>query len=327
MDANTYLKWITFECKSTPYAFDAFCETTGRTTVRAQSQCATQILVNFVNELKRLRRFDDSLIIVHSDHGNILPSSNSQWIKARLRSHNSLLLIKPAGVAASEPLASNNSNVTLTDIVPGIRSFVRQQQGGAAEAIWWHSTGGRVGKRIRHFYSVVAEERMQRFTIQGQQLVAEEVIPIRVKTGAAENSLAVVPIVAINTVVESESGWLSTGVEVHTGLPDTQGSSVAYGTKSYRFYLPVRSRVQIEARAITPDGNSNSSLMRMNALTPKVWQMPFPNSWQWQVGETFWDLDKGMHKISLEYVEKFHLDQIRIMAVPLSEQIGPEVAE
>ena len=54
--------------KSAPQ--DADCETSKEATATTQSQCAPQLLVDFVDELKALKKFQESLIIVHGDHGD-----------------------------------------------------------------------------------------------------------------------------------------------------------------------------------------------------------------------------------------------------------------
>jgi hypothetical protein len=92
-----------------------------------QASCATSLIRDFVEELRDLNRFESSLIVIHGDHGARfdvtgeglveLPDDvfSEEWSDARSRP---LLLIKPAGVDSSNPLAVSTYPALLTDIMP-----------------------------------------------------------------------------------------------------------------------------------------------------------------------------------------------------------------
>lgn len=112
-----------------PYVMSADCEyTEGEETAPSeQAACTTSLIVDLVEELKDLNRFESSHIVIHGDHGarfgmagdelRQVPQDfgSEEWNEARSRS---LLLIKPAGADAEEPLAVSEYPALLTDIMP-----------------------------------------------------------------------------------------------------------------------------------------------------------------------------------------------------------------
>ena len=80
-----------------------------------QAGCATKLLVDFVERLKELGRFDNSLVIAHADHGVYKPE-NSVENSAERVSLRALLLIKPIG--SDGELAVSDVKSTVIDIAP-----------------------------------------------------------------------------------------------------------------------------------------------------------------------------------------------------------------
>ena len=80
-----------------------------------QAGCATKLLVDFVERLKELGRFDNSLVIAHADHG-VYDPENSVENPAERTSLRTLLLIKPIG--SNGDLAVSNVKCTVIDIAP-----------------------------------------------------------------------------------------------------------------------------------------------------------------------------------------------------------------
>lgn len=94
-----------------------------------QSQCATKIMQDFIETLKRLNRYDSSIIIFQSDHGSRFSLENNQlvnvegkgrrspeWTRARSRA---LLLFKAVG-ANQDNLIIDNFPASLLDIAPSL---------------------------------------------------------------------------------------------------------------------------------------------------------------------------------------------------------------
>ena len=86
-----------------------------KTTQLEQAGCATKLLVDFVERLKELGRFDNSLVIAHADHGVYEPESSAEKAAERV-SLRALLLIKPIG--SDGELAASDVKSTLIDIAP-----------------------------------------------------------------------------------------------------------------------------------------------------------------------------------------------------------------
>ena len=120
-----------------PSVLDENCEyVPAGTDYEAQTTCATRMIVEFVDELKRLGRYDDSIIVLHSDHGSwpigLTPDETGQlgegwpalvdnrrsmsppWIDNQTRA---LLAVKRAE-AAQAPLEVSGRMTQLLDLRP-----------------------------------------------------------------------------------------------------------------------------------------------------------------------------------------------------------------
>lgn len=86
----------------------------------AQTECTLALLGSFLGELDRLGRFDDSLIVVHGDHGAPFRVRRGALVRARARSSRTPLLIKPPGRRRSEALAVCTTASSLFDVVPTV---------------------------------------------------------------------------------------------------------------------------------------------------------------------------------------------------------------
>jgi hypothetical protein len=87
-----------------PYILSKNCRILKKSTVLEQSSCANLLLLKFVRLLKKLKRYDDSLIVIQSDHGAgvEITEKGARWPShgklseeySKGRSNN-LLLVKP----------------------------------------------------------------------------------------------------------------------------------------------------------------------------------------------------------------------------------------
>jgi hypothetical protein len=122
-----------------PYALSSTCEVaTGDAGYVDQSECSLRLVAEYLDLLKKLGRFDSSLIVVHSDHGEYFPRptahlSMSPQLSTSIQQGNiygfsgydlerrakALLLVKPPRAAAL-PLTENRSRVQLLDLAPTI---------------------------------------------------------------------------------------------------------------------------------------------------------------------------------------------------------------
>jgi len=138
-----------------PYVISADCiynQNKGNTGTRfmQQVQCATSLVTNFINELKTLKRYDNSIIIIQGDHGsgwagflqgkdsNYKSSLSSQkdlkpfkkkihrWSSHHLESRSmALLMIKPQN--ANNTFKLNNEKTNLLDIYPTLATLANIQ--------------------------------------------------------------------------------------------------------------------------------------------------------------------------------------------------------
>jgi hypothetical protein len=87
-----------------------------RTSQLEQAGCATRLLVQFVERLRELDRLDDSLVIVHADHGAYDANSKAGTHSPESVSLAALLLIKPIGSQGEMTVSAAKSS--LVDVAP-----------------------------------------------------------------------------------------------------------------------------------------------------------------------------------------------------------------
>jgi hypothetical protein len=99
-----------------------------------QAHCAIKLVMSFFEELKKMKRYENSFIVVFGDHGTgwtwlspkfntdkltVVNSRYSSWNQAQLLKRTSaLLMIKPPKTEVLEPLKYSNKETQLVDILP-----------------------------------------------------------------------------------------------------------------------------------------------------------------------------------------------------------------
>jgi len=269
-------------------------------------------MIKFLNKLKGLGRFSDSLIIIHGDHGDKFKQTNGRLEKINYRSHRALLLVKAGKIDGLSPLRISRHEVSLLDIASIIREFAGSERPGSAVG---HSVLApdydKAGNANREYFIVHGDKAMTRNLVQGSELVSMERIPIP----NIENSsvyLDSIPLVPVNTIVEAESGKPSESARVANHLPGVKGRYVHGGDIAFRFILERDASVYVSARLITPSGNNDSSFLRIDDKKSDKWGMRINKTWQWQDSPTVWELEKGAHVLTIEYREPVYLDQLKI---------------
>jgi len=114
-----------------PYVLSDECDYMdgAQTSPLEQTTCANNLVAALVEELRRLDRFEQSVIVIQGDHGarfhrqgnelDQLPQDfeGEEWNDARSKS---LLLIKPAQSGINNPLVLSKYPALLTDIMPTV---------------------------------------------------------------------------------------------------------------------------------------------------------------------------------------------------------------
>ena len=87
------------------------------TNVIEQSQCALGLIGDYIELLKDLGRFDDSLILIHGDHGGPYRTQDRQLVTMnRPRSLDAVLLVKPVGTPNRGDLELVDARTSLLQI-------------------------------------------------------------------------------------------------------------------------------------------------------------------------------------------------------------------
>lgn len=312
-----------------PYVFDLNCFVSKDADTISQSQCAAHMMVEFINELKNLDRYNRSLIIIHGDHGDKFKSIDGRLQAIMYRSHRTLLLVKPGSDGPVNNMVISNSEVTLLDIAPTILASAKQQTPMSMEGQSLLDLNDLRKKRIDqrdYFVASGSGNSMQRYKINGRNLVLDDKMIIN-NTGSNMifgESVNNHTVADTNQFIEAEDGLLSEGVVIRSDLPDTSNSYVVNGSVGFKFNIETDGKYQLRARLITPSGNNNSSFLSIDGQKKHTWHMNKSKQWLWQNATVKWQLSKGEHMVVLDYREPVYLDQIELVRVVDPLATAPE---
>lgn len=102
-----------------------------------QAACAIRLVEGLLRAIERKGNYAESLILVHSDHGDT-------------RRERPLLLVKPPGRGVERPLAADDTAVQLLDIVPTVYDLLGIEHAALA-GVPLHSPAARAPREIRVF--------------------------------------------------------------------------------------------------------------------------------------------------------------------------------
>jgi hypothetical protein len=177
-----------------PFVLDDDCNYTAGvdTDGKAQARCALTLMDQLIEELKQLDRFDDSTIIIQGDHGTGFTRQGDdltienrefygpQWSKGRSRA---LLLVKPAGTDASQPLATSDRPAMTSDIMPTVFESIGLDlplESGRASLLGDDFPDRPV--RHYHFYdkddSGLPDGAVTRFSVTEEGIEKDESVPV-----------------------------------------------------------------------------------------------------------------------------------------------------
>ncbi|MFK8018132.1 MAG: sulfatase-like hydrolase/transferase [Pseudomonadales bacterium] len=295
-----------------PYVFDADCNGPGpeKTDILGQSECALKLLGQLVSKLKELNRYDDSLIVVHGDHG-----ARNEPLGGRWRSPYTLLLVKSQGQQGE--IKVSDAPISIPDLAGAFNNFFEGAGRGQAADFTALLEAQQSSRTERKFYRVRGEREMLEHVLQDGTLDKGVVKQIMAPQMDYLEQLDL-PIVPLNTEFEAEDGHLSGGVTVRDNLPGVSGSYIVNGTKTYSFELDHAAEVVVHIRVISPSGTSDSNFLRLNGGRLKLWSVGIGDNWRWSKSPHVWKLEKGRHIFSLEYREPIYIDQIKLVTKPIA---------
>jgi len=149
-----------------PFIFSELCDTDEKdwgdtpsdAAVRGQYGCAQSLIRDILDTLKRIDRFDDSMIIVQGDHGDGLrKDSSGQYHRVidRDAPHTftrPVLLVKPPREAAAAPLKISDFPARAPDIARTILATVDPAGAGNMKGVDLLGETGQAAPRPRLFY-------------------------------------------------------------------------------------------------------------------------------------------------------------------------------
>lgn len=159
-----------------------------------QSECTTKLVLKFLDTLKSLGRYDDSLIIVQSDHGgrfkledgNLVSVETSgnyseEWSLARART---LLLVKTPGRNSTDPFIASTAETTLLDLAPTVIESVGIETNMTFDGFSLADPARVIPERARyyHFFDKKGKneftDQMSRYIFENGRIKFDRVIPI-----------------------------------------------------------------------------------------------------------------------------------------------------
>lgn len=177
-----------------PNVLDSNCEYEPGITVGPleQARCANRLIIEFIEMLQAADRFDESTIVIHSDHGSgyditddgiknlqSLGLFSEEWSTSRA---DAMLLIKPSGMTADEPLQDNDVAAKVEDIMPTVyASLGLQGPFGDDRSDVFSSNFPARPERPYFFYDKGPEDvvgQMQRYIIRDRGATTADVIEV-----------------------------------------------------------------------------------------------------------------------------------------------------
>jgi hypothetical protein len=100
-----------------PYALRPDCsEGDAPTDLQEQTRCTLRLVARFLGTLRRLGRLEDSVVVIHGDHGAGWALKGGRLARDPSAEHRTLLLVKPAG--ARGPMRAGRRPARVVDIAP-----------------------------------------------------------------------------------------------------------------------------------------------------------------------------------------------------------------
>jgi hypothetical protein len=157
-----------------------------------QARCAVELVIELVEELQNLGRFEGSTLVIHGDHGANFTRTDGtlqpvfgdffspEWSDARSRS---LLLVKPAGRSSEHEMVVSDYPAMTTDIMPTVLDSVGVDPGAAdgRTSLLAVPLPERI-QRYYHFYeqdpSELPDGALHRYVISESALAPDRTIPV-----------------------------------------------------------------------------------------------------------------------------------------------------
>lgn len=297
-----------------PFVLGADCSESDSSNVITQSQCATLLATTFLDHLKRLDRYDDSLILIHGDHGERYLLNGTSLEEIEHRSHRTLLLIKPPASGSPQAFAKSDIEATLLDIAPSVYEFIGRQSAGHEGTSLLRTKHHDFIGHNRTYSVAIGESSLRQHRIDGHTLIVENDRAIPIESNNLAVSIRAAAAAPLNQVVEAENGTLTKNTSVESRLPGSNGSYTSNGSIKFRFNLAEPAIVQLQARLVAPGANNNSSYIRIDDDEAEVWHMNISKNWNWQAFDSTWKLPQGEHLLSIESREQIFLDQLKLVA-------------
>jgi hypothetical protein len=139
-----------------------------RTSRDGSYQCALQLISQFVETLKKLNRYDNSLVVIQADHGNgvfingerlqgtpvVDDKTKKLWDQRRVKA---LLLIKPPGKNGKDNFEVSQSETMLVDLFPTIMDMLGIKTNLELDGISLEGTKT-IKSRLRQFFNDEGDE-------------------------------------------------------------------------------------------------------------------------------------------------------------------------
>lgn len=296
-----------------PFVLEADCSESRSSNVVTQSQCAALLVTRFLERLKSLDRYDDSLILIHGDHGERYLVNGTSLTEIEHRSHRTLLLLKPPSANSRQPLVNSRIGATLLDIAPTIYEFIgRESLAHEGISLVHDEHDGFVGRE--RTYSVSnGENSLRQHRVDGHALIFETDRQLPVGDADIDTLISAAAPAPLNEIVEAEDGTMTKNTNVDSRLPGSHGSYTSNGSIKFHFELAEPAVVQLQARLVAPGANNNSSYIRIDNDEAEVWHMNISKNWNWQAFDSSWKLAPGKHLLSIESREQIFLDQLKLV--------------
>jgi len=179
-----------------PYVLKSNCsfDNTFKSSPIEQSRCTTNLILEFIDVLKSKASFDDSLIIIQSDHGSRFKVVNKKLVDVTKLGHysedysmaraRSLLLIKYPNTK-TQSLKISDAEPTLIDLAPTIMEVLKIDSKIDFDGISLLKSDSFLLGRLRYYHffdkkdSKERTDKFSRYIIKDNQVRFDKKIPVK----------------------------------------------------------------------------------------------------------------------------------------------------
>ena len=313
-DSNRYT-FLHFLLPHHPYVVNCQCEFEYPVEPIEQFCCGINMVARLCKLLKDLGRFEESLIVVHGDHGlNFevgdsiqevpLDLAGEAWNSPRTRT---LLAIKPPGVGDAQPLRQIAGRSSLLDLAPTMARLLGLEppEGALGYPLLPQPEFPKDRELYYHYLlGEFFEDGVYRFAYEGSDLRFDRFL-------RPDGYYDKLPVATAGQVWEAENCYVKkTKKSALRSNATSSGEYLTGGGVSLKVRVPESGSYRLRLRVCLDDETPGTLVASANERDYERWEIEPCEDWEWQVAPFTWHLTAGEHVLTIMQGKTGLLDQL-----------------